>query len=292
MTVSKESLKCPDGHDQNQPCGGTIKAKGSEINNVATETSIPIVIQINLDITIKNSMSTNFYLAFLLHHMSSETLNEQLDEYYVKLEEHLDRAPEEMKSFYFEYKSQDDSPAFKQPPHEQLIRRAASVFEVIFEYNQEIRPVEMNSEWGPRDITFTHLGIGFEKLLYGIYLKHNPEKYIAEIEDSDHDTPSHESAKGLVMRELPDSLTSGQRKQISLVVEIIREHRNNTVHFGLYRYYQQGLSVAFFEVAAYLLYQFGGQEFDIVEDIDKHRESQRESMVISGKQPDEPLPLE
>jgi hypothetical protein len=220
---------------------------------------LPSVLNVLLGSVINSAvwgMNTHYYNHCDAFSMQAENLNDQLDEYFQQLEEHLDTTVEDLESCYLKKEPQDDSATFKQHPHKLLFKRAVSVFEYIFEYNQGIRCVNLNSNWGPRDITLTHLGIGFEALINAIYLKINPEKYIAEIKNSEHDTPNHKTAKNQVMGSLPDKLISEQRKQISLVIDKIREHRNNTLHLGLYRYYQQGLSVAFFEVAGYLIHHF------------------------------------
>lgn len=223
--------------------------------------------------------------------MPAVNLKEQLQEHYAELSEHLDAAPKRIKGYYLDQDPPNGFPEYEVAPHKQIIRRAASTIQFGFEYERKDPFVDLDTGWGTRDIVFSHVGVGLELLLQGIYMKTEPVDFISKIEENNGETPSHKKAKNQVMGSLPDSLTSEQKAQISIVIEIIRKQRNNTLHLGLHGFHQQGLMIAYYEVAAYLIMEFSEEQFDIVDDIDEYRTAIREGPTISGQLPEEPLPL-
>lgn len=223
--------------------------------------------------------------------MPADNLTEQLQEHIEELDEHLAVAPKRIEAYYRDEEPPDGFPEYEEPPHQQLIRRGVTAIEFAYEYEQQDPFVDLSMNWGTRDIVFAHVGVGLELLLTGIYMKVDSEDFISKLRKNGGETPNHDTAKRRVMGFLPDSLTDSQRKQISLVIDIVHEQRNNTVHLGLHGFHQQGLMVAYYEVCAYLVAQFSDEPFSLVEEIEAHRNDVRDGIVISGRPPEHPLPL-
>lgn len=219
-----------------------------------------------------------------------ETLTDNLQLHLDGLEEHIEYAPGRIEAYYSDKEPPDDFPAYEVPPHQQIMNRGISTIEFAFDYEQE-GLTTLGIDWDRRDFEYSHLGIGLDLLLQGIYLKLSPERFLADLDENDGKTPNYERVENHLLGKLSVEHCE-QKEQIRLTLATIRKHRNNSVHLGIHDIHDKCVLISSYEVAGYLISQFSEDNLEVVNRIKQYRERAREGNYYYGHPPEHPLPLE
>lgn len=219
-----------------------------------------------------------------------ETLTDDLQSHLNELEEHISIAPDRIKAYYRGEDPPDDFPEYEVPPHQQIMNRGISAIEFVFEYEKD-SPVYLEEGWSVRDFEYSHLGIGFDLILQGIFLKHSTDRFIEQLENNGGRTPDYRLIRDHLLGEVQVEYAA-QKEQIRLSLAVIRKHRNNSVHLGVHDIHHKSVFISGYEVAGYLISQFSEDRLEIVQDIKQYRNTARDEGYYHWHPPEHPLPLD
>jgi len=219
-----------------------------------------------------------------------ETLTDDLQFHLDELEEHIAIASDRIKAYYRGEEPPDDFPAYEVPPHQQMLNRGISAVEFAFDYEAEgVR--KLTTDWSVRDFEYSHLGVGLDLILQGIFLKCSPNRFIEKLEDNNGKTPNYSAARNHLLGVLSVEY-SDQKEQIRLTLAVIRKHRNNSVHLGVHDVHHKSVIISSYEVAGYLISQYSEDNLELVRRIRQYREQAQEDNYYHWHPPEHPLPLE
>ena len=162
------------------------------------------------------------------------------------------------------------------PPHESMLERAAGFVEWGLGIQVSIRGT-IDDDPGVTEIYEIFLAIGSEMLLKAGILKIDPEYYFEN--SSTERSMDFEKAKNKILGELSQELTDDQRKRLTLVLDLLKIKRDESVHFGFHRQGHHGHPKEIYKALDYLFLRFGGENKDINEVLRKQIEEQQQLHV-------------
>lgn len=190
-----------------------------------------------------------------------------------EVQKHINSGNLRIKSYYLDSLEPPESyPELDEPPHQTIMEGGASLIHFA---SDGVLP-EFNSLGHPANDTELLLyGVGMERLLSGIHLKIDPQGYIDYMDDKNGRSPPFGKSKQLLVEDLADTLDTDQRGVLCLVLEIVREQRNNEAHIGFHHRGHYQFTRVVLEVAFFLLQNYADIETSIVDclasEIEEHR---------------------
>lgn len=159
----------------------------------------------------------------------------------------------------------DEETGWDRPPYRFLCERAGELIRFSLEiWDDQYRQSGLY-EYPPvtetRDIL---LLVGTEALLTAIAMKEDPKWFITHC-DKRGRTPSFGF---LIEEKVPEwiiELPEHQQARVKTVLRILKEHRNNLVHFGLHQIRHNPDYPAYYDVLAYLFGEFLDSELEVIE---------------------------
>lgn len=201
-----------------------------------------------------------------------------LEQVISRVEAHVDSAPQRIRAYYLEdelppegYSSLEDSPA------QMKVNDAADLIQYEFRIQQQRDYILVDGNWAYRRSHYIHLAVASELLLNAFYLKDNPEEYAERLEEND--TLNLREAKKYLLAEMGSDLNGTQCKRISLVIDFIRQKRNNYVHSGFHSRGHQAVSAPIYEVLSFLFNMVSEDDLDIISRLEEKAKQQRRDLV-------------
>lgn len=199
------------------------------------------------------------------------------DEEYLHIRDHIERieiheqtAFDRLKEYYDEtdLEPEGDVIPLEEPPHQLLLKQAAEILELAAIIETTEGPIG-------EGLSATHLfylltGIGMEQLLASIALKVDPDGFLWKVEDRDGRTPEWSWLKESLL-DAADDLSEEQLERLEEVLDLIKSHRNNLVHFGFHLHTYGNHRSEILKIERFLLDRYSEEELDFSEGLEERR---------------------
>lgn len=153
-----------------------------------------------------------------------------------------------------------------QPPHRFAAERAAHLITYGLELWDDRDQVIFDEPTPVAETRDILLLVGAETLLTGIAMKRDTDWFIGLCENTGG-TPSFGQILNDKVPHWIDDLPEEQRNRVLTVLQILKEHRNNLVHFGFHRMRHHPDYPACYDVLAYFFLEFFDSELPVVEEL-------------------------
>lgn len=198
--------------------------------------------------------------------MSEKSSTKILNEALQKTKNHHEIGNHRIRAYYDEsYEYSEEFPDLEKAPHNSIMNEGIELINLAYEKMSGGRNEIGNRELDAELILY---GVGMERLLTGIYLKLEPEDFIQKIENTG-ESPSFEKARDLVVSDFADLVEDDVVGKLRLILDIVKEHRNNEVHLGYHQYIHGEITPLVLEVAFGLGYLYIDEKQDGWEQIGK-----------------------
>lgn len=152
------------------------------------------------------------------------------------------------------------------PPHRFAAERAAHLITYALELWDDRDQVIFDEPPPVAETRDILLLVGAETLLTGIAMKRDTDWFIGLCKNTGG-TPSFGQILNDKVPHWIDDLPEEQRDRVLTVLQILKEHRNNLVHFGFHRMRHNPDYPAYYDVLAYFFLEFFDLELPVVEEL-------------------------
>ncbi len=175
-------------------------------------------------------------------------------------------APQRLRAYYFEEEEPpEDSSTFSKAPHQLMIESAAEWTLLTQNYFDD---PEIFGRSPPIDeFEYLALGIATERLLNAIHLMKKPSQFIQHLEENNVETPDYDDSKQILISDLTTDLNDEQMRRICLIMDILRDHRNNIAHFGFHRFTFSKHLALIYQVLAFIFQRYSTEPLDAVKEM-------------------------
>lgn len=183
---------------------------------------------------------------------------------------------------------QERHQSLKEAPHKILLVRAGSFVKCALRFRQDTQET-MEEGPGSREYHDILLAIGTELLLNAAILKTDHDYYFDK--SSPEQTINFTDAREKLCSIVQPDLTEDQMRRLNLVLDIIKLHRDEAVHFGIYKTDHPAPAIESYNVLIYLFNRFGEEQRDVIEQLNQqHEKDQRTHGDMPYKQVEFPSP--
>lgn len=135
-------------------------------------------------------------------------------------------------SYNDRYDQPDDYPEPKRSPATRFLEAGAQLINFTAEdFPRE--PITMGDPANDAEVVL--YGVAMERLLHGVHLTIAPENFIDYMEKNNDNTPTFTDSRQMLVGDVARDLSDEEMGVLCLVLDIVKEQRDNEVHSGYHR---------------------------------------------------------